>query len=371
MCSYVYLVTYIQQTMYQQSIYTHYLCSLLTTHTLSSFDRTAAVTSLPHIQHTACTDILAARTIVLAHLNKQGFKQQIIAEFILEGSLHQLNIGEELRMATLADTSSDLVSLLPVLKEVHTLVLNTIWPRWVSSTAFKHLMASPEMALAGFTTVADRQSQHEAARHLAESLTRSDGGLTISTHQREVTRAAYSSSSWRGSRGSSSSTSKLSANSSRRSSSRSSGSSGYYLNAAAANASAGATSVVLSPLWANSTFTQRCGTASNGSSRRANSSVSSNTSSSSSSHRSFDSGSGTKRRGSVQHATPQHYALAAAIGAAYQQQQADLQQQQQQHQVQQQKQQSDSSALVDSTDAVHCDYITNATDTEYASSSYT
>jgi hypothetical protein len=304
----------------------------------------------------------------------QGFKQQIIAEFILEGSLHQLNIGEELRMATLADSSSDLVSLLPVLKEVHTLVLNTIWPRWVSSPAFKHLMNSPEMALAGFTTVADRQSQNEAARDLAESLTRSsDGGLTISTHQQEVTRAAYSSSSWRGSRGSrgsSSSTSKLSAaDSSRRSSSGSS--SGYHFSATAAATAAGATSVVLSPLWANSTFTQRSDAVSSDSGRRCSASVSCNSSNSSSSHRSFDSGNGTQQRGSVQHTTPHHSALAAAIGAAYRQEQADLQQQQPPQQQQQQQQQCDSSALIDSTNTAHCDYISAANTSEYTGSAHT
>ncbi|KAG5175566.1 hypothetical protein JKP88DRAFT_196718 [Tribonema minus] len=111
-----------------------------------------------------------------------AFKQAVIDEFVAEGALHQLNISEELRRETLEDASTDIVSLLPILKEVHATILAVAWPRWVASEAFERLMASAEMRPAGFAYVADKQSQLERACRFnsptAAAAATADGDLT-------------------------------------------------------------------------------------------------------------------------------------------------------------------------------------------------
>jgi len=95
------------------------------------------------------------------------FKQQIINEFIVVGALHQLNISDGLRRKTLRSTSKELSSLVPVLKEVHRLILDMAWVNWISSEPFSKLMSSNQMRLAKFTQVADSQSQLFKASHTA------------------------------------------------------------------------------------------------------------------------------------------------------------------------------------------------------------
>jgi hypothetical protein len=97
-----------------------------------------------------------------------AFKQQLLEEFVKTSALHELNISSAIRNSTLEDKSTDLASIIPLLKEVHNSILTIVWPRWVESPSFLQLMMSREMEIAGFSYIMDNQSQLDLVNSTTE-----------------------------------------------------------------------------------------------------------------------------------------------------------------------------------------------------------
>jgi len=92
-----------------------------------------------------------------------AFKMQMIEEFIDDNALHKLDISDDIRKQITEDTSTEISSMLPLLKLVHMKILEEVWSKWIESEGFADLMGSSEMKMAGFAYAMDRQSQVDMA----------------------------------------------------------------------------------------------------------------------------------------------------------------------------------------------------------------